>query len=99
MCNRCRRRFTTYERPSAPGLKVIKRSEKIEPFDSDKLQHALRRVCRGRPGITDEDIRRVARDIEAQLVDAGAKSVRSAQIVLLALARLRERRLAVHGRA
>lgn len=90
VCNRCRRRFTTYERPSAPGLKVIKRSEKIEPFDSDKLQHALRRVCRGRPGITDEDIRRVARDIEAQLVDAGAKSVRSAQIVLLALARLRE---------
>lgn len=89
LCNRCKRRFTTYERASAPGLKVIKRSERIEQFDSDKLQHALRRVCRNRP-ITDEDIRRIARDIEARLVDASAKSVRSSQIVSLALARLLE---------
>ena len=90
LCNRCKRRFTTYERASAPGLKVIKRNERIEQFDADKLQHALRRVCRNRPAITEDDIRRIARDIEARLVDASAKSVRSSQIVVLALARLLE---------
>lgn len=89
-CNQCRRRFTTYERPGAPGLKVIKRSERIESFDSDKLQRALRRVCRNRAAIGEDDIRRIARDIEAELVDASAKSVHSGQIALLALRRLAE---------
>lgn len=88
LCNRCKRRFTTYERVGSPGLKVIKRNERNEVFDSDKLQKALRRVCRDRQNISDEDIRRIARDIEAHLLDTGAKSVRSGQIVALALTRL-----------
>ncbi|ACY14658.1 ATP cone domain-containing protein [Haliangium ochraceum] len=87
-CNACRRRFTTYERAGAPSLKVIKRSERVEGFDSDKLQRALERVCRGRSAISASDIRRIARDIEAELVDASAKSVHSGQIVDLALRRL-----------
>jgi transcriptional repressor NrdR len=73
----------------SPGLKVLKRDERTELFESEKLQRALRRVCRNRP-IGDEAIRRIARDIEARLLDAGAKSVRSSQIVDLALARLSE---------
>lgn len=89
-CNGCRRRFTTYERTGAPGLKVVKRGERSEPFDSDKLQRALSRVCRNRAGITADDIRRIARDIEAELVDASARSVHSGQIVELALRRLRD---------
>lgn len=87
-CNVCRRRFTTYERASAPSLKVIKRSEHQEPFDSDKLQRALRRVCRGRAGVSEDDIRRIARDIEAELVDGSAKTVHSGQIAAMALRRL-----------
>jgi transcriptional repressor NrdR len=72
----------------SPSLKVIKRSSKNEPFDSDKLQQALKRVCRDRPQLTDEDIRRIARSIEAELVDGGARTVRSGQIAELALKRL-----------
>ena len=87
-CNACRRRFTTYERAGAPSLKVIKRNERTEGFDSDKLQRALRRVCRNRAGIGDEDIRRIARDSEAELVDGNARTVHSGQIALMALRRL-----------
>ncbi|MCG8420939.1 MAG: ATP cone domain-containing protein [Proteobacteria bacterium] len=90
LCNGCKRRFTTYERVGAPSLKVIKRSDKNEPFDSDKLQRALARVCRNRPTVTAEAIRRIVRDIEAHLLDSGAKYVRSGQIVTLALERLIE---------
>ena len=90
LCSACKRRFTTYERVAAPSLKVIKRNERSEPFDSDKLRRTLRRVCRNRPTIKPETIRRVARSIEAQLVDAGARTVRSSQIVELALVRLAE---------
>lgn len=90
LCNGCKRRFTTYERAAAPSLKVVKVSGKTEVFDSGKLQHALVRVCRGRPVVGAEDIRRIVRDIEARLLDSGAKLVRSSDIVDLALDRLAE---------
>lgn len=87
MCNGCKRRFTTYERVVAPSLKVVKRSGAIEQFDFDKLRRCLLRVGRGRP-LRDDDVSRIARDIEARLLDSGAKTVRSSQIVALALDRL-----------
>jgi transcriptional repressor NrdR len=88
VCTACKRRFTTYEKLGAPGLKVTKRDGTVEPFDGDKLMIAMQRVCAHRPGITDDDLRRIARDIEATLVDSGRKSVAWNDIVTLALARL-----------
>jgi transcriptional repressor NrdR len=88
LCGACKRRFTTYEKVGAPGLRVAKRDGTIEPFDGDKLFGALRRVARHRAGLRDEDLRRVARDIEASLVDAGRKAVTWRDIVGAALQRL-----------
>ena len=88
VCTVCKRRFTTYEKLGAPGLKVAKRDESVEPFDGAKLFRALQRVAAHR-SIADDDLRRVARDIEATLVDSGRKSVEWSDIVELALARLR----------
>jgi transcriptional repressor NrdR len=53
VCSQCKRRFTTYERVGSPNLKVLKRSDKTEPFSSDKLLRALRRVCRHRSNVAD----------------------------------------------
>lgn len=75
VCTGCKRRFTTYEKLGSPGLKVVKRDDTIEPFDPGKLLGALRRVCAHRPGITDAALARVARDIEARLLDSGRKTV------------------------
>lgn len=88
VCTVCKRRFTTYEKLGAPGLKVQKRDGTIEPFDGDKLLHALQRVSAHRTGIADEDLRRIARDIEATLLDSGRKSVAWSDLVTLALSRL-----------
>lgn len=88
VCTVCKRRFTTYEKLGAPGLKVAKRDGTTEPFDSDKLLHALQRICAHRDTVSAEDLRRIARDIEATLVDSGRKSVLWSDIVELALARL-----------
>jgi transcriptional repressor NrdR len=88
VCNACKRRFTTYEKVGAPALKVQKRDGSLEPFEGDKLFHALQRVAAHR-GLRDEDLRRVARDIEATLVDSGRKSVAWNAIVSLALDRLK----------
>jgi len=88
VCNVCKRRFTTYEKVGAPALKVQKRDGSVEPFDGDKLFHALQRVAAHR-GVPGEDLRRVARDIEATLVDSGRKSVAWSDIVTHVLDRLR----------
>jgi transcriptional repressor NrdR len=88
VCTVCKRRFTTYEKLGAPGLKVSKRDGTTEPFDGDKLLAALRRVCAHRSAVGDDDLRRLARDIEATLVDGGRKAVVWSDIVTLALARL-----------
>lgn len=88
VCTVCKRRFTTYEKLGAPGLKVQKRDGTVEPFDIDKLQRSLHRVSAHRSGVRDEDLRRLARDIEATLVDSGRKSIAWNEIVTLALDRL-----------
>lgn len=88
VCTACKRRFTTYEKLGAPALKVHKRDGSVEPFDGDKLFHALQRVAAHR-GLEDETLRRVARDIEATLLDGGRKSVEWNDIVSLVLDRLR----------
>ena len=88
VCNACKRRFTTYEKLGAPGLKVTKRDGGVEAFDGDKLFSALRRVAAHRNTVSDDDLRRIARDIEATLVDSGRKSIAWSDIVTLALSRL-----------
>ena len=88
VCTVCKRRFTTYERLGAPGLRVTKRDGSVEAFDGDKLLGALRRVAAHRNVVSDEDLRRIARDIEATLVDSGRKSIAWSDIVTLALSRL-----------
>lgn len=88
VCTACKRRFTTYEKLGAPGLKVAKRDGSLEPFDGAKLLVSLQRVAAHR-GVPDEDLHRVARDIEATLIDSGRKSIAWTDIVNLVLDRLR----------
>jgi transcriptional repressor NrdR len=88
VCTACKRRFTTYEKLGPPLLKVGKRDGTLEPFDNDKLLTALRRVAAHR-SVGDDDLKRVARDIEATLVDSGRKSVLWSDIVTIVLDRLR----------
>lgn len=89
-CGECKRRFTTYERVAAPAIKVIKRSGKTEPFDSDKITQILIRVSRDRPSFGVADATRLAKAVEAQLVDGGAKSVGSDILATMVLDLLRE---------
>ena len=88
-CATCKRRFTTYERVGAPSIKVAKRDGSVEAFDRDKLLRALARVAAHRAAVAPEDLRRIARDIEATVVERGKKSIAWSELVELALVRLR----------
>lgn len=89
-CTECKRRFTTYEKVAAPAVKVTKRSGKSEPFETDKIIKILIRVSRDRPNFGLEEATRVARTVEAHLVDAGTKSIRSGELANQVLTMLRD---------
>lgn len=49
-CEKCGRRFTTYERvEEGPRLTVIKRDGKREPFDREKIERSVALACGKRP--------------------------------------------------
>ncbi len=67
---------------------MTKRNGKSEPFDPEKIERLLIRVCRDRPAVKAEDIRRITAAIEAELVDARVKSIESGALVERVLNRL-----------
>tara|TARA_R110002073_G_scaffold208011_2_gene368308 strand:+ start:45456 stop:45959 length:504 start_codon:yes stop_codon:yes gene_type:complete len=89
-CGHCKRRFTTYEKVAAPAIKVVKRSGKSEPFSAEKLIKILLRVSRDRPGVGEVEATRLARSVEAQLIDAGAKNIASSKLATMVLDLLRD---------
>ncbi len=89
-CGNCKRRFTTYEKVAAPAIKVSKRSGRSEPFSAAKLVKILLRVSRDRPGFDEEAANRLARNVEAQLIDSGAKSIASSKLAVMVLDLLRD---------
>lgn len=48
-CLECGLRFTTIENLVRDGIVVIKRDERREEFDREKLLHAIRAACHKRP--------------------------------------------------
>ena len=77
----CKRRFTTYEASRPPAIKVHKRRGGTEVFQPQKIVRVLERVGRERPGMGPAVQQRLARAIEASLVDEGAKTIRSSEIL------------------
>jgi transcriptional repressor NrdR len=89
-CGECKRRFTTYEKVAAPAIKVIKRSGKSEAFDPNKIIRILIKVSRDRATFGEEEATRLARTVEAQLLDEGTKSIASSELANSVLRLLRD---------
>lgn len=86
-CLTCHRRFTTFE---SMMLMVRKRSGAMEPFSRSKVISGVRRACQGRP-VSDDDLERLAQDVEDTLHAAGTANVNSQDIgraILVPLKRL-----------
>jgi len=78
-CDRCGRRFTTYERVDASLPMVVKKDGRREPFDRAKIVAGLARACEKRP-VSVDTIETVAGRIERAVQDGGEKEVASARI-------------------
>ncbi len=65
-CINCGKRFTTYEKIEEIPIMVVKRDDRREPFDSDKIRFGIRKACEKRP---------VAADVQDKLVDDVSREI------------------------
>ncbi len=88
-CERCERRFTTYERVEYVLPTVVKKDGRRESFDRKKIVQALSIACIKRP-VSADQIEGVADAIEREIQDADAREIPSAMLGERVMARLRE---------
>lgn len=78
-CDQCNQRFTTYERVASVNLLVVKRDNRREEFDKDKLVRSMRIACSKRP-VSTASIEAAAQDIETKLYAMGKSEVDSLRV-------------------
>ncbi|MBU0535736.1 MAG: transcriptional regulator NrdR, partial [Nanoarchaeota archaeon] len=88
-CQKCSKRFTTYEKVEVLDLSVIKKDGTREAFDKEKLEKGIKRACEKRP-ITQETIDKTLSEIEAELLNRKAKEVNSKEIGELLMKKLKK---------
>lgn len=88
-CNKCRKRFTTYERIENIDLKVVKKDGRKENFDREKVKKGLKKACEKRPVELDQ-IDRLIDDIELRLLNRKSTEISSSDIGRMVLTRLKK---------
>jgi transcriptional repressor NrdR len=87
-CEKCERRFTTYERVEEVLPLVVKKDSRREPFERTKVLSGLKRACDKR-SVSIERMESIVDAIEKELIDAGDKEVPATQIAERVMAHLR----------
>lgn len=88
-CLKCKERFTTYERIEELPLMVIKKSGSQEIFDRNKLLTGILKSCEKRP-ISRKVLEDMVKDIERELRNKMATEVKSEEIGVMIMERLKE---------
>ena len=88
-CQRCGKRFTTYERVEEMSLLVVKRDGSREIFDKNKILAGLVRACDKRP-VPMSTLEDMVADIEKELRNSMEKEVTAKQIGDMGMVRLRQ---------
>jgi transcriptional repressor NrdR len=78
-CEECGRRFTTRERLEVSLPQVVKRDQRREEFNREKLLAGIMSACVKRP-VSADDIARLADRVEAWLHEVGDREVISRKI-------------------
>lgn len=88
-CDKCLKRFTTYEKVEAIPLVVIKKDNNRESYDRSKIEAGVYRSCHKRP-ISVEQIDALVDEIESAIFNLEEKEVPSSVIGEIVMDKLRE---------
>ncbi len=87
-CDRCGKRFTTYERVEGVDLQVVKKNGEIQTFDREKLRKGIVKATWKRP-ISMADIEELMAEVERRLRLRSTTQIKSWEIGNLVMDRLR----------
>ncbi|MGI6177978.1 MAG: transcriptional regulator NrdR [Eubacterium sp.] len=87
-CERCGKRFTTYEKVEESIMMVIKKDGRREAFDRNKILNGIVKACEKRPVSMDE-IEAIVSDIERGLNNMMEREVKSSFIGELVMEKLK----------
>ncbi len=88
MCEKCGKRFTTYERLENQPIAVIKKDNTRQPFDRNKILSGLIRACIKR-NISTGVLNKIVDDIENEISNMSSNEIQSKEIGDLVLKRLK----------
>lgn len=88
-CEKCTRRFTTYEELESLKISVVKRDGRRQEFSREKLQSGLSRAFEKRP-LAEENIERILSEVEYELHSKHIKEVGSRDIGKMVLRKIKE---------
>src|SRR5258708_31005196 len=87
-CEQCKGRFSTYERVEKSQLMIVKRDQRREPFDRQKLFVGISKACEKRP-LSVAEIENALEEIEQELYRQGKQEMPGSGIGELGMERLR----------
>ena len=76
VCDKCKERFSSYERPILATPMLVKQDGTREEFSREKLMGGIKVACAKRP-VAAADIERIAGEVEAELQQSGKAEVSS----------------------
>ena len=88
-CERCQRRYTTYEYVEDVLPMVVKRDGRREPFDRQKLRNSILKACEKR-SVGIQAVDNVVADLESKLHDRAEKEVSSVELGEMVMAYLQK---------
>ena len=88
-CIDCQKRFTTYETIEIIPIVVIKKDNRRESFDRNKILRGIIKACEKR-SVSEEQMKKIARDIEMHLQNQLQQEIQSYQIGEFVMEKLRD---------
>ncbi|MCI5688326.1 transcriptional regulator NrdR [Anaerovoracaceae bacterium 42-11] len=88
-CEKCGKRFTTYEKVEESIIMIIKKDGRRESFDRNKVMNGIVKACEKRP-VSMADIERIVSEIERGLNNLMEKEVDSTFIGELIMEQLKK---------
>lgn len=88
-CNKCGRRFTTFERIEEVPVMVVKRDGRRELFEPDKIRIGIRKACEKRP-IPAETQNRLVEEITKEVNNSLEAEISTDQLGELVMQKLKQ---------
>ncbi|ACM60608.1 transcriptional repressor NrdR [Caldicellulosiruptor bescii] len=88
-CLKCQKRFTTYEKIEKQPILVIKKDNRREEFDRNKILNGIIKACQKRP-VSIEQMNKIVDEIENEIYNSMREEISSREIGEMVMEKLKK---------